>query len=458
MAHKLTVREKLGFGVADIGASITYVAINTHLFYFLVNIVGLAPLLAGIVFVLGRVFDAFTDPVMGVLSDRLKSKIGRKPFIVWGAVPLGISFVLLWLVPEASQTVKFLLASFFFLLFSSIYTIVQMPYMALIPELAESYDERTSLSTYRSAFGTFASLLAFALPPAIVLAISPNLAAPTELNQSGPFGWLMMGVIFGVLTSVSYLVMAASTKEPKRAEVSAPTTSFMSEYVSAFKIFGFPQVFTLFTVITIGLIITNSILPFYLESVLKIPGDRQSIVLGALFITSIVVFPLWAMVAARFGKRTALIAGLILYALSLLLIVLLAAPGSISVLLMVLVVLAGVGVSAVFLFPWAMLPDVVEFDEAQSGRRREGLVYALFTFGQKIASSIGVFSNAIVVSLFNYQQGSVNQAPATITAIKWMIGPVSTLVFVVAVFCVLAFPITKAKHEAMRAKLARAEG
>jgi glycoside/pentoside/hexuronide:cation symporter, GPH family len=144
MTKKLTVREKLGFGVADVGASITYIAINTHLFYFLVNIVDLTPILAGTVFVLGRVFDAFTDPIMGVISDRLKTKIGRKPFIIWGAVPLGISFALLWLVPDASQTVKFILSSFLFLLFSLLYTIVQMPYMALIPEIAESYDERTS--------------------------------------------------------------------------------------------------------------------------------------------------------------------------------------------------------------------------------------------------------------------------------------------------------------------------
>jgi sugar (glycoside-pentoside-hexuronide) transporter len=453
MTKKLSVREKLGFGVADIGASITYIAINTHLFYFLVNIVDLTPILAGTVFVLGRVFDAFTDPIMGVISDRLKTKIGRKPFIVWGAVPLGISFALLWLVPDASQTVKFILASFLFLLFSLLYTIVQMPYMALIPEIAESYDERTSLSSFRSAFGTFASLLAFAVPPIIVLAVSPNVAAPDQLNQSGAFGWLVMGIIFGVVTALSYLVMAWSTKEPKRVETSSPSGSFISEYVSAFKIYGFPQVFILFTVITIGLIITNSILPFYLESVLKIPGDRQSIVLGSFFIVSILAFPLWNVFAARFGKRTALITGLIIYALSLLLIVQFSPPGGISVFLMIMIVIAGAGASAVFLFPWAMLPDVVEFDQANSGRRREGLVYALFTFGQKIASSIGVFANSIIIQVFNYQQGSLEQTPATITAIKWMNGPVTALVFLVAIFCVLAFPITKAKHEEVRAKL-----
>ncbi len=450
MAQKLTLREKLGFGVADVGASLTYVAINTWLFYFLVNIVGLQPLLAGVVFLLGRIFDAVTDPIMGVLSDRLKPKLGRKPFILWGAVPLGISFVLLWLVPEVSQTLKFLLSSFCFLLFSLLYTIVQMPYLALIPELAESYDERTSLSSYRAAFGTFASLLAVALPPIIVSIVSPG-----NLVQSRPLGWLIMGLVFAVITSASYLVMTSSVKEPKRVELSSPTTSFLSEYASAFKIYGFPQIFLLFIVVTIGLMMVNSILPFFLESSLKISGDKQSVVLGTLFIVAILVFPLWTRFASRFGKRTALNTGLIIMAVALVLLVQFSQPGSISMYLMVMTAFAGVGLSAVMLFPWAMLPDVVEFDEASSGRRREGLVYALFTFGQKIASSIGVFSNAIVTSLFGYQQGVLEQTPVTVNAIKWMTGPVAALVFLVAIAFVLAFPITKARHEEVRAKLAK---
>ncbi len=437
------------FGVADVGASLTFVAINTWLLYFLINIVHLEPILAGLVFMLGRVFDALTDPIMGVLSDRLKPKIGRKPFIAWGAIPLGLSFALLWLIPEASQGLKFLLSTFYFLLFSLLYTIVQMPYMALIPELAEDYNERTSLSSYRAAFGTFASLLAVALPPIIVSWFSPA----TELSQTHPVGWLMMGVIFGVVTSVSYLIMVFKVKEPKRIQVSLENPAFIDEYRSAFKIFGFPQIFILFMVITIGLMIVNSILPFFLESSLRISADSQPIVLGSLFLVAILVFPLWNLVAIRLGKKTALILGLIILAVSLLLLVGFTVPGKISFYLMLMTALAGVGLSAVMLFPWAMLPDVVEFDELASGRRREGLVYALFTFGQKIAGSIGVFSNAIVASVFGYQQGLVEQSAPTIAAIRWMAGPVAAVIFLLSVIFVLRFPITRAKHLEAKQKL-----
>jgi glycoside/pentoside/hexuronide:cation symporter, GPH family len=450
MAH-LKTGEKLSFGVADVGASLTFVAINTWLLYFLINIAGLEPLLAGLVFMIGRIFDAITDPIMGVISDRLKPKIGRKPFIAWGAIPLGISFALLWLVPEASQLVKFILATLAFMLFSLLYTIVQMPYMALIPELTEDYDERTDLSSYRAAFGTLASLLAVAVPPIIVGFFNPK----TELSQTSSQGWLWMGLIFGLIASISYLVMVAGVKEPKCIQASLENPDFLGEFRSAFKIYGLPQIFVLFIIITIGMMIVNSILPFFLESSLRITGNNQSIVLGTLFLVAILVFPLWNILATRLGKRTALILGLLILASSLLLLVGFTTPGKISVYLMVLTALAGVGLSAVLLFPWAMLPDVVEFDELYTGRRREGLIYALFTFGQKIAGSIGVFSNAIVASVFGYRQGVIEQSATTVSAIRWMAGPVAALVFLISIFFVLRFPITKAKHYEARLKLRR---
>ncbi len=94
----LSRKIKLGYGVADVGASPSYGAVNTWLLYFLINIAGMTPLLAGLVFVAGRLFDALLDPVMGVYSDRRKQRWERKVFIRWGAVPLGASFALMWAI------------------------------------------------------------------------------------------------------------------------------------------------------------------------------------------------------------------------------------------------------------------------------------------------------------------------------------------------------------------------
>lgn len=450
MKASLSRREKLGYGVADVGASLTFVAVNTWLLYFLINIVRLEPLLAGIVFVLGRVLDAFLDPLMGVLSDRLKGRLGRKVFILWGAIPLGLSFALLWLVPDGTQALKFGLALLFFCLFSVLYTVVQVPYMALTPEIASTYDERTSLTSFRMGFGTFASMLAFSLPPLIILAFSQSEA----LASSQPLGWLMMGSVFGLITAAAYFTMVVVVKEPEHhATVSRQDGSLLSEYRSAFTIYGFKEVFSLFVILTVGIMVLNSILPFYLESGLLLRAEAQPLVLGTLFGVAILAFPFWNLVAARLGKRTSLILGLLILSSSVLLLTLLSPPGRVSAFLMLMSALAGVGFSAVMLFPWAMLPDVVEFDELASKARREGLVYALFTFGQKLAGSLGVFSNALVAALFGYQQGVVVQDASTVRALQMMAGPVAAGIFLLAIMFVVRFPITKAKHEEARRAL-----
>ncbi len=452
---KLSLREKAAYGVADIGASLTYVGINTWLLYFLINIVKLEPFLAGTVFLAGRVIDAVLDPLMGVWSDRLKPRFGRKRFILWGAVPLGLSFALLWLNPEGSQLAKFLSSLTLLSIFSACYTLVSVPYMALTPEIAPDYNERTSLTSMRAGFGTFASLIAVAAPPLIIVALS----GVSDLNQSSNSSWLGMGLIFGVIAALAYLIMAFNVNEPKaaaskHAQARTAKLSFVAEYRSAFSIYGFKSIFLLFIIVTIGLMVINSILPFFLESNLRIAAEQQSIVLGSLFGTAILTLPLWAKLAALLGKRIALALGLGIFALSTTLLVAFSPSGGVSAYLIIMTVLAGTGLSAVILFPWAMLPDVVEFDELQTGRRREGLVYALFTFGQKIAGSIGVFSNALVASLFGYQQGLSEQAPKTLQAIAFMAGPAAAIIFVIAIFVTMRFPITKEKHQEVRTKLA----
>lgn len=456
MSAKLSIRQKIGYGIADFGASLTFVAINTWFLYFLTNIVGLGTLRAGIIFIVGRLFDAVIDPAMGLISDRTRSRFGRRlPFIWFGMLPLGISFALLWTFPEAAMATKFVLSLLAFMLFSTLYTVVQVPYLALTPELAPDYNERTNLTGFRIGFGTMASLLAVASPPLIIGVFD---SAP-DLIQTSRSAWLMMGIIFAVITVFAYFIMVISVREPKlnvqnEAVQNEAEVNLLAEYSSAFKIFGFIEVFVLFMLATLGLMTINSIMPFFLESALRLSADEQSIVLGTLFGVAILALPLWTAVATRLGKRVAMTAGLIWLSISATLLVLFA-PQGLSFYLILMAVLAGIGTSAVILFPWAMLPDVVEFDELGSGKRREGLVYALFTFGQKVAGSLGVFANAIVATVFGYQQGVVSQSAQTVFGLKMMAGPVAGLVFLLAIIFALRFPITRVRHEEARAKLAQ---
>jgi glycoside/pentoside/hexuronide:cation symporter, GPH family len=448
----LPLRERVAYGASDMGASLTFVAVNTWLLYALVNVAGVPPLWAGAVFVTGRLVDAVTDPVMGVLADRWRDRIGRLPFLRWGAVPLGAAFAAVWWAPDLSTAAAVAFALVTFVTFGIAYTIVQVPTMALTPELAPGYDERTALTGWRIGFGVVASMLAVAAPPMIVLAV----AGGGELAATGPAGWRVLGIVFGVVAALAYLVTATVVREPRRAPA-APATGPTAGWSSAFRAPGFASVWTLFLLVTLGIMTLNSMLPFFLESALRLPGEAQTLVLGTLFGTAVLSFPAWGWLSARLGKRGALTLGLLLLAGAVLALVATAPPGVVGAHLLTLTVVAGIGLAAVMMLPWAMLPDVVEFDALAHGRRREGLLYALFTFGQKVAGSVGVFANALAASVFGYVQGSALQAPHTVDGIRLMTGPVSAALFLVAAAWVWTYPITRTRHAEAQAALAARE-
>ena len=438
----LSLRTKLGYGVADVGASLSYNAVNFFFLFYLVEIIGLRPGLAGAALLSGRLIDAVSDPLMGSLSDRTRSRYGqRKPYIWAGLIPFGISFALLWTVPNASQSMMFILAASALAFHAVIYTVVQVPYMALTPELAPEYETRTSLSSYRVGFGTLASLIAAAAPPLLVASLNGAAGLPGEAR----FGWIMMGVIFGAVMSLSYLIMALSVREPigVREEVAQPP------FHSILATPGYLRLIALFVSVTLGLGIVSSMLPFYLAS-LQLNPSEQTLILGLLFVMAIVALPLWNLISGRLSKSPTLALGLAVLVVGLLFTVFAAPSAGLSLPLILSVALAGVGTGAALLFPWAMLPDVVEFDRLAHGARREGLLYAGFTFAQKSAFALGAGLNALVLELTRY---SATAPSASQAAITWMVGPASCAAFGLALLLAWRYPIRKADHERARAAL-----
>ncbi|HEY9835758.1 MAG TPA: MFS transporter, partial [Vampirovibrionales bacterium] len=152
------------------GAGITTILISFTLLIFLTEVAGLDPGLAGTVLMIGKVWDAINDPVIGMLSDRTRSRWGRRrSWMLFGSLPFGLSFFLYWLVPHFSADPdlnKSLLFGYYILVsifFHAAYTAVNLPYTALTPELTEDYNERTSLNSFRFAFSIGGSILALIL-------------------------------------------------------------------------------------------------------------------------------------------------------------------------------------------------------------------------------------------------------------------------------------------------------
>jgi len=449
----LSLKLKLSYGIADIGASLAYVTINIFLLKFLVDVAGLRPALAGWAFLVGRAVDAITDPLMGMLTDRFQSRWGRRmPFIWAGIIPIGLSFALLWMLPSFENQMQLFALTCLMLSFHAVaYTVVQVPYLALTPELAPEYSQRTVLSSFRAGFGTFASMIASAGPPLVVAIFSA---------QNDMQGWTAMGIIFGLIISLSYLVMALGvqttdafklikTKSVDKTD-SRPTTALWQSYKSVFSAYGFSAIFVLFVVVTIAFGVLSANLPFYLEHGFGLTGSAQTIPMALLFGVAIISLVLWTFVSARLGKRSAFAIGIVLLGVSLPLLVYLSPYGGLSPQLVGFSGLAGMGLGAVILFPWAMLPDVADFDERESSERREGLLYAIFTFGQKLAVALGTFINAQILALVGYVPGEPSQTVTAVSGIRSLTGIVAPCIFFVALYFLWRYPISKESHESLK--------
>ncbi len=429
-------RRALSYGVAETGASLSYNTVNFFLLFFLVQ-AGLRPGLAGAVLLVGRILDALVDPLMGALSDAVKARYGRRsPIIFWGALPFGATFALPWLVPFMQLGVQgtFWLAVLALVVHACVFTFVQTSYLAMTPELAPEYEARTVLSGYRVVFATVASLLAAAAPP--LLAAQVNAWAGLAADAS--LGWAVMGTSFGAVMSASYLVMIKTVEEPKRL-AAAPTGNFWIGARETLQAPGYPPLLLLFSVVTLGMGTLSAMLPFFLLSRLKLSPFTQTGLLALLFIVAAASVPLWTWVSSRLGKKRALAAGLSLLVLGLPLLVMLSPPGAVSAVLIGCTLLVGAGVGSILLFPWALLPDVIE-NAAEGQTRRDGLFYALFTLCQTAAFALAAALAGGVLELTGYRAGAAVQSAGALVGVQGLVGGVAAGFFLLALIPLARYP------------------
>jgi glycoside/pentoside/hexuronide:cation symporter, GPH family len=448
----LALRTRWGVAAGEVGGALSFIAQNTWLLYFLVNIVGLPPVVAGAVFVTGRVFDAVLDPIVGDLLDRNLHRAPRLRWVRLSALPFGLSFALMWAWPLLEGP-RFLWALLGLMLHSVLFTTATMAIQSLTPTLAPDYDGRTRLTGWRVGATIVCSLLAISGPPALVLATTGD----SDLASSAAVGWVVMGVVIGLVAIGGYAVAALAVVEPPHTAPAVPAARM--DLAVLRRIWGlrpFRSLLAVHIVVTVTIMIGNATLPFFLESVLGMGAAEQSITLGMFYLVSAFSLPLWSVVAVRVGKPRALAAGGVVYAAGVLLLAGLRPTTEALGPLALVILVAGVGLSAILVLPLAMLPDLSEFVEEATGVRREGLLYALFGFATKIAGSVGVFGSAIVASAVGYVSGQSAQAPGTQLGLTLVIGPVAAAVCLLGAVLAARSPLTRAAFEQVRERVGRA--
>jgi glycoside/pentoside/hexuronide:cation symporter, GPH family len=441
-SERLPFRTKLLYGVGDTGFSLTSTIISAYFAIFLIDVVGLTPGMAAIAVLIGRAWDWINDPLIGHISDRTRTRWGRRrPFLLVGFIPYGLAFAMLWWIPPWSSSVALIAYyALAYLFYEAAATFVYMPYFALTPELTLDYDERTSLTSYRMFFSIFASLLAFTVPLMIIGAFRPE-------NHGRV--WLM-GSIFAAASALPLLLTFFGTQE--RPEFQQQTQPRLRESIKAAlrnRPFLFAAGIFLLTWTTIEIL--NALLLFFLKYWMGIEAQSE-IVMATIFIVAIISLPAWSYASHRWNKRRTYVIGIAFFAAVQIVLVLLQ-PGVPLWLILTLASLAGVGVGAAHVIPWAMIPDAIEWGELETGQRHEGMFYSLITLTNKIASSIAIPLVLGMLEWTGYISNAAHQPHSALLGIRFMVGPLPAILLCGGIAFALLYPIDRERHQAVRQEL-----
>ena len=423
--------------------------------------VGLDPRLASIAALVGIIWDAINDPLVGVLTDRMRSRWGRRrPFLLFFAIPFGASFVLLWWAPPwHSQIALTITITLAFMISDTFETLCGVPFASLLPELSPDYDGRTTLTSFRIFFNLLASLVTAVAAPAIVDAC---MAAGLTQQQ----GYLVVAGIFGGLAAIPFLLIFAVVRERfGSADRPQETTTFRRTVRTAWANIPFRFATLIYMLNWITFDLVALLLPFYLlywiargnmlasVSLLGISLPLESAVFALLLITATAVLPFWLWLSHRLGKHTAYIIGMVFWA-GVQIGIYMVQPGQITLVLW-MAFLAGLSVSAAHVLPDAMFPDVIEWGELRTGRRQEGIYYGVKNFIRKLTGALAIFVALQMLGWFGYQTPPTGtttfmQSPVTLTAIRLLIGPVGAVLLFSTVITTWFYPLTRERHGRIR--------
>jgi len=435
---RLSRTTKLIYGSGDTGMSLTSTLIGMYISFFFTETVGLPPVVAALPITFGKIWDFANDPFIGYLSDRTRTRWGRRrPFLLFGAVPFAVSFTLLWWRPPLSGAALIIYYMAAFLLYDTAATFVYMPFYALTPELTEGYDERTSLTAYRMFFSIVASLAAFIIPEAVIGHFRPDKA--DEI--------LVLFAAFALASALPLFLVFFGVRERKEySEAERPQPLKTLKAVVKNKPLLLSLGIYLCTWIVMDLM--TFILMYYIAHCVRREG-QSAFIMAAIFVTAILVLPLWNWASKRFSKRAAYICGVAFWAVVQLVLITLG-PGTSLEVIIALCLLAGIGVGAAHVLPWSILPDAVEWDEWKTGERHEGSFYAFVTLAQKAASAIAIPLALVLLGAFGYRSGGVAEQPASaLLAIKLITGPIPALFLGLGILCAALYPVTRPMHQAI---------
>lgn len=424
------------YSLGGLGVTLVTNLTMSYLNFFLTDVFGITAFAVAGIMLVSRIVDAITDPVMGAIADRTKSRWGKfRPWMIFFAPVLGLAIFLLFYTPNISESMKVTYAYAIFIFYSIAITIVSIPYFALVPVLSKDAHTRTIIISWKSVACQVAVLCitTFALP--LVNAFG-----------GGEKGWAMFGALIGVLSTLLIWVAADGAKTHDIITNTGPVKAIKEEKQNDFKVL-FKTRPLIVLVIAFGLsmfanTLVNSANMYYFKYILNrqewIP-TVMAVSMGASILSSMIL----PKVEAMFGKKKAFIYSSLACVIPLLLLTLNPKVESIF-LLLVQLVFFGFMYGIASALPWAMVPECIDYAEWKYGVQPNGLFTATFTFVQKCGIAIGGFLSSFLLGV----AGFIANQEQTAGAIKMIISlrfVIPAILFSLVVLTLYFYEITPEK-------------
>ena len=491
---KINGKEKFFYGLGDMSANILLAAFSFYLLFFMVSIGGLKPALASLVFLIAKFWDAITDIWMGRISDNTKTKFGkRRVYMIFGAIPFGLMFIILWLCPfsvETSQFVKFIYYLLAYCLFNTTYTVVYVPYNSLTANITDDYDQRSSLTTTRIILANVGLILGAAL---FGLFAGDNTIFSDIFVEAGysqfdaiKNSYLASSAVFGVIASITMIVSGINVKERFTGDEEKNPYGLFKTIAQFIKLKEFRYTTAYFLTSMLGFDIILALFMFYIQDSLGYaPDGLLSMIFVAIpLLVAMTTSVLWDKLSAKHEKHKIYTISVIITSIGLIIAVLVPAfKGSMyqtteasmgqllssntSIFLLLAVVVVGTGMSGVQILPYASIPDIVELDEYTYGIRREGAYYGVQSFIYKLSNGIALALVSLLLQLFQYRETPfLDETTGEIVytyvqpliaqnAVRIIFCTLPILIFIISVFCAFKANMGRDRFNSIKEALAK---
>jgi GPH family glycoside/pentoside/hexuronide:cation symporter len=435
---ELSLKTHICYGVSQFGLNCTGTAFGINILFFYTTVLRFDTFLFGIIMLIGQAWDAFSDPLMGHLSDNTRWKSGRRrPYFLMGAIPFGIAFFLVFSPPmiENQMLLFFYLLVMVLLMFTS-RTIFETPYVALAPELTLDYNERTKLSGFKQFFGTIGDAQGAILPLVFVSLLG---------GQRRPAHF-----VYGLLAALIMIALAEVSRRGTFENVNLAHRSQVS-VGDSFRAVKKNRPYLIFIFSSTVAQMSNNIVTYLVLFVTKFWFLDEALAtrfFAVFFIGCVLAVPVWVSLSNVLGKKWTYILDLGGYGVLLSCILLLNRDAHLVA--TAVMFFAGMFNVGLWILSGTIAPDIVEWDEFHTGTRREGVYAGVWTFMYKAGIGIALAFVGIALKVIHFDAELPAQTTQTLSGLKILFGPIPALFLFAGALVFLLYPITKQKHEEIR--------